>query len=99
MAHITYDRNKPAGKLTAELVDFTINARELADRVKVIADQITGGGVTPVNLETGNAEGAANFGVPVGQGANFYTALTNVRAGLNAIAGGAAGLGDLDLGG
>lgn len=97
MAHITYDRTKPFGQITAEFVNAVIGARASAARIKSVMDQITAGGTTPANLETGNPEGAANFGVPIGRGVDFYNAVVSIKSGLDAIA--ATTLGDLDLGG
>ena len=97
MSHITYDRSKPFGILTAELVDSVIQCRNNAARIKTVMDEISAGGATLTNLETGNAEGAANFGVIATRGADFYNAIVSIKAGLDAIA--ATTLGDVDLGG
>jgi hypothetical protein len=92
--HITYSREVPFGKMTAEFVSDVIRLRQMAGRLKTVMDQITAGGVTPANLETG--DGAANFGVPAGSGAAFYSDIVSIKSGLDAIS--ASILGDLDLG-
>ena len=95
MSHISYDRSKPFGIITAEFVDSVIKARNDAARIKTVMDEISAGGATPSLLETG--DGAANFGVPSGKGGAFYDAIVSIKSGLDAIA--ATTLADVDLGG
>ena len=96
MAHVTSDRTKPFGAMTADLVTAINTARANANRIKAAADAI-GAGADPTVLEVGHqGDGAANFGVPAGQGAAFYTALGWLHDGLANIA--SDQLSNLDLG-
>lgn len=80
------------GKLVADAVKSIIAAREQLDRAVAVANSITGGGVTPANLE-----GSAEFNVATSQGSAFYTAINDTRATLNTIA--TTTLANLDPGG
>lgn len=79
------------GAHIANATRFVIEAQQEINRAVAVANQVTGGGGTPANLE-----GSAEFGVGVGQGANFYTAINNLKTLLAAIT--PASLGDLDAG-
>ena len=72
-------------------VNYIILAQQQLARAKAEADCITGGGVTPANLE-----GSAEFGVTSGQGSVFYTCFTGMAANLAAVT--ASELAKLDQG-
>ena len=76
----------------ANAARYAILAQQEINRAVEIANQMTGGGVTPVNLE-----GAPEFGLAVGQGATFYTALNNLKTNLAVVT--SAQLANLDAGG
>lgn len=95
--HFIYDRTKPLGKLVAEMVQHVRDAAANANRIQAIMNEMGASAIAGAVLETGNADGAATFGVAAGQGNAFYVAHTTVRDNLNAIA--QDKLGDLDLGG
>ena len=61
-------------------VNYIILAKQQLARAKAEADCITGGGVTPANLE-----GNADFQVAANQGAAFYTCFTGMAANLAAV--------------
>ena len=89
----TYNASAPVGGIhVANAARYTIMAQEEIIRAVAIANEMTGGGVTPVNLE-----GATEFGLAAGQGATFYTALNNLKTNLATVT--AAQLADLDAGG
>ena len=94
MAHIAYNRSTPYGAKTSTAIARLIAIRQDIDRIKLTMDSLTAGGVTLTNLEIG--DGAANFGVPAGQGATFYNDIVSIKSGLAAIA--AATIADMDLG-
>jgi hypothetical protein len=75
MARVKYDQTTPFGsKMYLTIQAFkTIQAN--LPRIKQVADAMTGGGATPAALE-----GSAEFGVAVGQGANFYSAIQSLDA-------------------
>ena len=80
------------GSHVANATRYIIMAQQELNRAVAIANEMTGGGVTPANLE-----GSAEFGVAVGQGATFYTAINNLKTNLATVT--AAQLADLDAGG
>lgn len=92
MSRITYDASKIGSKLVAEAIDHISQAQYKLGRAKALADSITGGGATPASLEA-----SPEFGVAVGAGAAFYSALATVKANANAVT--AASIADLDSGG
>lgn len=92
MARITYDASKIGGIMVAEAVDHLAKAQALLNRAKSLADSISGGGVTPANLE-----GSPEFGVAVGLGDEFYSALNDMK--VNAATVSAAAIADIDMGG
>lgn len=94
MAHIAYNRNTAFGSLASSAVSRLVQLQFDIAHVMNAANSMTAGGATPANLESG--DGALNFGVPVGQGANFYGNLQSIKAGLDAIA--SATIADMDLG-
>jgi len=96
MAHITYDRTKPFGRMTADLVTAVRAARDNAERLVAAMDAINAGGGGSGALEADTTEGAANFGVPDGRGPDFYSAVSAIRDDLAAVRAGP--LADLDLG-
>lgn len=92
-ARINYSPTAAVGGVhIANAARYTILAQQEINRAVAIANEMTGGGVTPVNLE-----GSTEFGVGTGQGATFYTAISNLKTNLATVT--AAQLGDLDAGG
>jgi hypothetical protein len=92
-ARIKYDPSAPIGGIhVANAIRYTILAKQEIARAINIANEMTGVGVTPVNLE-----GSVEFGVAAGQGAAFNTILTALNNNLIAIP--ADKLADLDAGG
>lgn len=92
MARITYNAVTIGGKMVAEAIDHIRKGRDLLNRAKVLADSVSGGGVTPALLE-----GSAEFGVATGQGSTFYTAVGNAKT--NAATVSDSAIADLDNGG
>lgn len=88
---VTYDKTAPFGLIFAASVASLIKVTNDIKRIKVVADSLSGGGVTPSNLET---PACKELGVGAGQGATFYGDLQNILAGLAAI----TTLADLDQG-
>ena len=80
MANITYNLSTPFGRQTYQAVQAIRKAQSLLQSIKQKADDVTGGGVTPANLE--DAAGANLFGVATGQGSAFYSAIQSLDAGL-----------------
>jgi hypothetical protein len=91
MARIVYDANKIGGAMVAAAVGHLQLAQQLLARAKGIADSVSAGGVTPANLES-----SAEFGVVVGSGAAFYTALAAMKT--NAATVTVASMSDMDNG-
>jgi len=101
--HLIYSTTVPNGLKVAKAISNLQSAATDLARETAVMNAITGGGVTPANLETGNPDGLANFAVAVGQGNAFYTAVNNLSVGLNAPSTGfmavnAANIANLDLG-
>lgn len=92
MARITYNATTIGGIMVAEAVDHIRKGRDLLTRAKALADSMSGGGVTPALLE-----GSAEFGVAVGSGAAFYTAVGNMKT--NAATVSDSAIADIDAGG
>ena len=88
-----YSTSAPVGGIhIANAARYTILAQQEINRAVAVANEMTGGGVTPVNLES-----STEFGVGVGQGPAFYTAINNLKTNLATVT--AAQLADLDAGG
>ena len=88
-----YNASAPVGGVHVfNATRYTILAQQEINRAVAIANEMTGGGATPANLE-----GTVEFNVAVGEGAAFYTALNGLKTNLAAIS--AAQLADLDQGG
>jgi hypothetical protein len=77
MAAITYSTTSPFGSKVYLAIQAIRGAQATFQRVKQAADAVTGGGVTPANLET-----SPLFMVASGQGSAFYTALQAIDAAL-----------------
>ena len=92
MARIVYGSTTIGGLMVAEAVNHVRMAKDILNRAKSLADSISGGGVTPVNLES-----SAEFNVISGQGSNFYTAISNMKANIASITDSA--IADIDMGG
>jgi hypothetical protein len=92
MARITYNATTIGGKMVAEGIDQIRKGRDLLTRAKSLADSISAGGVTPALLEA-----SPEFGVAVGSGATFYTAIGNAKT--NSAVVSDAAIADLDNGG
>jgi len=82
MPRISYDSETIFGKMTAEMIDHVLTARELANRIFAAADVASGTGATPTALES-----SSDFGVADGQGDEFWTYLGSVRTELNGLTG------------
>ena len=86
---ITYATSNPVGgQHVAVAVRYIEMAQQEIALAMQVANSLTGGGVTPANLE-----GSTEFGAAVGQGAALYTAMNNLKANLATVT--AAQLGDL----
>jgi len=77
MANISYSTTSPFGSKVYLAIQAIRGAQATFQRVKQAADSVSGGGVTPANLET-----SPLFQVASGQGAAFYTALQSIDAAL-----------------
>ena len=77
MATISYNITSPFGSKVYLAIQAIRGAQATFQRVKQVADDVTGGGVTPANLETSSL-----FQVASGQGAAFYAALQSIDAAL-----------------
>lgn len=96
-AHLNYDRTKPLGKMTAELVTQISEARANVNRIQAVLVELgaLGGGTNGAVVE-----GDALFGVEAGKGNAFVTAIGWLKDGLNGANTLAQDkLADLDLGG
>jgi len=80
VTNIAYSLTTPFGRQTYTAVQAIRKAQSLLQSIKQKADDVTGGGVTPANLE--DAAGANLFGVATGQGANYYAAIQALDAAL-----------------
>jgi len=103
MSHLIYSTTVPNGLKVAKAVSALIQASNDLARELAVMNAIAAGGATPANLETGNADGLANFAVGVGQGSAFYTAVQALANGLNTPSTGfmavnAGSIASLDLG-
>ena len=92
MARITYNATTIGGKMIAQGVDDIRKGRDLIARAVSLANSISAGGATPALLES-----SPEFGVAVGAGATFYTALNNMKT--NAATVSDTAIADLDNGG
>ena len=90
-ARITYTPSAVGGVHLKLATQYAILAQQEIAHAKNIADSVTGGGVTPANLE-----GSAEFGALTGQGSSLYTAISNFSANLATVT--AAQLAALDQG-
>lgn len=90
MAQIPYDQTSPFGSKVYLAIQELRDAQYKILRCIDAANDLTGGGVTPANLE-----GSKQFGVASGQGANFYNALQSIKSAI--IAGGNALQATVDL--
>jgi hypothetical protein len=77
MAAISYSTTSPFGSKVYLAVQSIRGAQATFQRVKQAADAVSGGGVTPANLET-----SPLFMVSTGQGAAFYAAIQSIDAAL-----------------
>jgi len=78
---IVYSSTSVVGGMhVANAVRYALLAQQEINLAANIANQVTGAGVTPANLE-----GSAEFGAAAGQGATLLTAITNLATDLNAI--------------
>jgi hypothetical protein len=89
MTRLVYDKTTAFGGILAKDVALLVQIKEDFNRLMAVANSLTGGGVTPANLEA-----SKEFGLSVGQGATLYSDLQNIIAGLSAI----TTLADLDQG-
>jgi hypothetical protein len=77
---IGYSLSSPGGSHASLGVHYTILAQQEVNRAVAIAAAVTAFGATPANLE-----GSAEFNVPAGQGATYYSALTTLQTNLNTV--------------
>lgn len=77
MANITYSTTSPFGSKVYLAIQSIRGAQATFQRVKQVADAVSGGGVHPEYLET-----SPLFLVSTGQGSAFYTALQSIDAAL-----------------
>lgn len=78
---ITYATTAQSGGIhLANAVRYAQLAQQEIALAVGVANSITGGGVTPANLE-----GSAEFGAATGQGSNLYTAMSNFKANLSTV--------------
>lgn len=83
MARIPYDQTSPFGSKVYLIAQRLAGAQSDLLRCIDEANAISGGGATPTKLEVGDvstADGAKQFGVAAGQGANFYNALQSIKS-------------------
>lgn len=79
-SRIVYDKSKIGGQMVYLATQYTILAREQIDRAVALAQSVNAGG-----NENANLEGSTEFGVAVGKGGAFYSAILNEQTKLNAI--------------
>lgn len=77
MANITYDQTTPFGSKVYLAIQGIRDAQAKMQRIKQMADAVSGGGTQTTNLET-----SPYFMVKAGQGAAFYAALQSINAAL-----------------
>lgn len=80
MARIGYNESSIGGVMIAEAVDKLSELEARLTRIVALMNEITADGVTPANLE-----GSTEFGVDVGSGSDFYTAVNNIKTTVNAV--------------
>lgn len=86
---IAYNNGIPSGgQHLYNAIHYTALAQQEIALAMLVANSITGGGVTGANLE-----GSPEFGAATGQGAALYTAMNNLKANLATVT--AAQIGDL----
>ena len=89
---LTYNASAAmGGQNVAVAVRYIQLAQQAIASAVTVANSITGGGVTGANLE-----GSPEFGCAAGQGANFYTAINNLKTNLATVT--ATEIGDLFAG-
>lgn len=95
-ARIPYGPTSLGGQHLCAAARYALLAKQEIARAKDMADSITGGGVTPANIEA--AAGCTDFGAGLtsGQGAAIYTAIANLNTNLGNVT--AAQLAALDQG-
>lgn len=91
VTRINYPTTTSGGNLTAQAMSSLIDAQTKINRLVAWMNTVTSGGATGANLETD-----ANWQIPAGLGAAFYTHLNDIKAGLTAIS--ALEIADLDPG-
>jgi hypothetical protein len=91
MARIEYNESSIGGVMIAEAIDELSELEAKLTRIVALMNEITASGVTPVNLE-----GSTEFGVAVGSGSDFYTAVNNIKTTVNAVT--VASIASLDKG-
>jgi hypothetical protein len=92
MSRISFSATTIGGKLVAQGVDYQHKSQDALIRAIALANSISAGGATPALLES-----SPEFGVAIGQGAAFYTALNGMK--VNAATVTPSAIGDLDMGG
>ena len=92
MVRVTYSSATIGGTMVAEGVDHIRKGRELLERATSLMNSISAGGATPALLES-----SVEFGVAVGQGSAFYSAVNEMK--VNAAAVTDAAIADIDMGG
>ncbi len=91
VTRINYPTTTSGGNLAAQAISSLIDAQTKINRLVAWMNSVTSGGVTGANLETD-----ANFQIPAGAGAAFYTHLNDIKAGLAGLS--ALEIADLDPG-
>lgn len=79
---INYDRTKPFGQLTAEMIEHIAQARQIAARIqeKIVQVGALGGGAAGAVVEGGQL-----FGVEAGKGNAYVTAIGYVNDGMRGV--------------
>lgn len=80
MARITLSGSTPGGKLFRAAVASITSAQGQLERAKLIADQVSGGGVTKANLEQ-----PGDFEAATGHGADLYDDIVSLKTTLDGL--------------
>jgi len=91
MARIEYSATTVGGSLVAQAASNLRKGKDLINRAKLMADEITGAGTTPAALD-----GSVEFNTVTGQGSILYYALKDMLTALNLLDN---AIEDIDMGG
>lgn len=86
MARIILPTSPIISRNMISMTQMAIALRDLAERTKDIADEITGGGVTKAALESAPEVVGSAAALQAGNGATIYDAITTISAAVTSVA-------------